>query len=42
LEEIGNEATIKERMAAIEDEIYRLNQPRTYAYSLVEQKEPTK
>jgi phage gp46-like protein len=42
LEEIGNEATIKERMVAIEDEIYRLNQPRTYAYSLVEQKEPTK
>jgi hypothetical protein len=42
LQEIGNEATIKERMVAIEDEIYRLNQPRTYAYSLVEQKEPTK
>jgi hypothetical protein len=42
LQEIGNEAAIKERMAAIEDEIYRLNQPRSYAYSLVEQKEPTK
>jgi len=42
LEEIGNEATIKERMAVIEDEVYRLNRPRSYAYSLVEQKEPTK
>lgn len=42
LEESGNEAAIKVRMAAIEDEIYRLNRPRSYAYSLVEQKEPTK
>jgi len=42
LEEIGNEATIKERMAAIEDEIYRVSRPRSYAYSLVKQKEPTK
>ena len=40
LEDIGNEAVMKEKMKEIEDEIYRLNQPQTYAYSVLKQQEP--
>ena len=34
LKEIDNEHAILERIRAIEDEIYRINQPAKYAYSL--------
>jgi hypothetical protein len=40
LEEIGNEAAMKERMKELEDEIYRLNQPQTYAYAVLKEQEP--
>jgi len=41
LEDIGNEPAMKERMKAIEDAIYRLNQPQTYAYAVLKQQEST-
>lgn len=34
LKEIDNEEGMLERIRAIEDEIYRINQPATYTYSL--------
>ena len=34
MKEIDNEQAIMARIRAIEDEIYRINQPAAYAYSL--------
>jgi hypothetical protein len=34
LKEIDNEQAMLERIRAIEDEIYRINQPAAYTYSL--------
>jgi lysophospholipase L1-like esterase len=41
LKEIGNESAILERMNAIDQEIYRINQPKTYSYAIEKQKSPT-
>jgi len=41
LKEIGNESAILERMHAIDQEIYRINQPETYSYSVEKQKSTT-
>jgi hypothetical protein len=34
MKEIDNEQAMRARMQAIEDEIYRINQPAAYSYSL--------
>jgi hypothetical protein len=40
LKEIGNESAMHERMHAIDEEIYRINQPETYSYAVEKQKSP--
>ena len=40
LKEIGNESAMLERINAIDEEIYRINQPETYSYTVEKQKIP--